>query len=212
VYAEHGQSANAIADFDHVIGLEPGNLRALIARGRLYSQIGEHDNALRDIEAVLAAEPGTSEVVQVLKIRATILFARGDSEGALAEIVRARGLDPQNTDLMLQHASMLEKLDRRGEALAVYGEAIPLLPVPGEAYIRVGKIRYAREEYSRAVVNFTAALESLPDSAEAYRGIGMGQRRLGNTAAAVEAFSTYLSLAPEAGDRAEIEAWIAKQR
>jgi tetratricopeptide (TPR) repeat protein len=113
---------------------------------------------------------------------------------------------------MLQHASMLDKLGRHGDALEVYGEVIPLLDDPGEAYLRVGKIRYAREEYSRAIVNFTAALETLPDSAEAYRGIAMGQRRLGNTAAAVEAFNAYLNLAPDAEDRAEIEAWLARQR
>ena len=61
------------------------------------------------------------------------------------------------------------------------------------------------------LANFTAALERQPESAEAYRGIGLAQRKLGNTGAATTAFRNYLKLSPEAADRIEIEGWIGKQ-
>ncbi len=57
----------------------------------------------------------------------------------------------------------------------------------------------------------TAALERQPESAEAYRGIGLPQRKLGDTGGAITAFRNYLKLAPEAADRIEIEGWIEKQ-
>ena len=119
VYAEQDKNDAALADLNHVLQLEPKNRRALIARTRIYKQNGELDLALHDINAILEASPNPTEMVQVLKLRAEIFFTQGNGEKALADISQARTIEPSNPELMIQHASMLEKLGQREAALKV---------------------------------------------------------------------------------------------
>ena len=65
-------------------------------------------------------------------------------------------------------------------------------------------------QYKRALANYNAALAAQPENDGAYRGIGYSERQLGNTGAAIVAFHHYLRLAPDAPERADLEAWIAK--
>jgi hypothetical protein len=48
------------------------------------------------------------------------------------------------------------------------------------------------------------------NSGDAYQGIGLAQRQLGNFPAAIVAFKHYLQLVPGAPDRIEIEEWMQK--
>jgi tetratricopeptide (TPR) repeat protein len=134
----------------------------------------------------------------------------GDLAGAQEDLERAQALLPGNTDLALRQAAVLERQGRLREALALYGQAIVVSAAPAELYLHAGKLRYNLGQYRRALANFQAALERKPGNGPAYGGIGLSQRQLGNTAAALVAFKEYLRLEPAAPDRAEIAAWVRK--
>jgi tetratricopeptide (TPR) repeat protein len=67
-----------------------------------------------------------------------------------------------------------------------------------------------QRNYQQAIMHFQSALEHNPNNANAYQGLGLTQRRLGNTDAAIGTFLMYLRLNPEAADRADLEAWMQK--
>ena len=143
------------------------------------------------------------------RARAEVLARLGDIAGAQADLERAKALEPANTDIATRQAALLEQSGKIAEALEIYGVIIQQNP-SADLYVHVGKLRYNRNEYRRALANFLAARELQPDNIEAIRGVGISYRKLGNRAAAITALREYLAKSPQAADRAEIEAWILK--
>ena len=66
---------------------------------------------------------------------------------------------------------------------------------------REGDFVRARDAYRKAIAEGGAPPES-------WRGLGLVQQQLGEKQAAMDAWSTYLQLSPEAEDRAVIESWL----
>jgi len=71
-------------------------------------------------------------------------------------------------------------------------------------------MRYKLRHYRRALANYQLAADLKADNGSAFYGIGLAQRKLGNYAAAKQAFKEFLRLSPNAPERAELEAWIRK--
>ena len=67
-----------------------------------------------------------------------------------------------------------------------------------------GDLELARTQYRKAI-------ETDPGCADAYRGLGLVFSRTGDAAGARASFATYLSLSPQARDRAYIEEYLARQ-
>ena len=65
-------------------------------------------------------------------------------------------------------------------------------------------------EVLEEIFDLFIALDAKPESGPAYYGIGLAQRKLGNYMAAKSAFKSYLRLVPDAPERADLTAWIAK--
>ena len=55
-YADRGDLASAIADYDEALRVEPDNLPALINRGALFIRIRQYDRAIADLDKVLAGD------------------------------------------------------------------------------------------------------------------------------------------------------------
>jgi tetratricopeptide (TPR) repeat protein len=149
---------------------------------------------------------------QSFRERAALRQQLGDAAGAQADLEQARALEPGNADSALRLARLLRDQGRLEESLAIYRALLADGADPAPLYLDAGQMRYALRHYRRALANYSAAAEADPNSAEAFRGVGLAQRKLGGYRAAVAAFEQYLRLAPDAPDRAEIAAWVQKWR
>ncbi len=61
---------------------------------------------------------------EFLRIRAALKSTDGDLKGAEADLIEARQLDPQNSNITLQYANLLWKEDRKDEARKTYEQIL----------------------------------------------------------------------------------------
>ncbi|HVK82432.1 MAG TPA: tetratricopeptide repeat protein, partial [Verrucomicrobiae bacterium] len=78
----------------------------------------------------------------------------------------------------------------------------------GEVY----RVRNAEGDAALALAAYTLAAQQIDAPAEAWRQIGMMQRRQGDTAAAIAAYEQYLALAPSAPDQQLINSQLGALR
>lgn len=139
---------------------------------------------------------------------------------AEAEYRRAVELAPQNPSMLANLASLLSRLGRLDEAVALQKRAIALEPLRGSMHSNLGAYLTPLGRYDDAEAALRKAIELQPQSDQNYLGLATIQILRGNPGAAVELakqetdplWRTYgLALAHFAnGDRADADAALKK--
>jgi tetratricopeptide (TPR) repeat protein len=105
------------------------------------------------------------------------------------------------------------RLDRYDDAIADFSRALELMPKDRASRVGRGIAVLWHGDPQAALGDLTAAIDTTtrPDRIEAWalRARGVANASLGNTREAVDDYRAYLTLVPDAADRAQIEAWIA---
>ncbi|MDQ1256761.1 MAG: Serine protease, partial [Candidatus Hydrogenedentes bacterium] len=74
----------------------------------------------------------------------------------------------------------------------------------------LGEVYRRRNLFEEASAEFSKALSIRPEYPAAHYNFGLTLAAAGHEKAAVEQFSEYLRLAPDASDAAQVKAWIAE--
>jgi len=82
----------AVADFDQAIALDPDFSAAYYNRGIAHNALKQYKLAVKDFDFVIKKDPKDSEA---FLRRSVARRALGDSDGADADLARARALDPK---------------------------------------------------------------------------------------------------------------------
>jgi adenylate cyclase len=131
------------------------------------------------------------------------LQARGELQGALAEIERALGMSPNLAVAHGQRGATLIFAGRPKEGLAAVQTSIRLDPRDPFSAIRLLHIAcglYFSREYEEAIEAAKQLIRSYPDFPMIYRWPAAALGQLGRTAEAKEALDKAVSLAPAAFD------------
>jgi tetratricopeptide (TPR) repeat protein len=138
-YYEQGEYAKAATDFRPAHALEPGNSEAAFWLGRsLQLSHGKMDDAIKAYRESIAINPGYLDAHVYL---AEILNNSGQHEAALTELDAALKLDSKNVWAIGTKATILSKLKRYDEAIAMQQTAITLNPQSGDAYDHLAQIQ-----------------------------------------------------------------------
>ncbi|MBN8608421.1 MAG: M48 family metalloprotease [Caulobacterales bacterium] len=145
-------------------------------------------------ESAFATHPLTEERITYLRETARAEAGAGEDRAAYRAIIRPhlrRWLEMENASR--DPGSTLVLLDR----LAGQGTDIGIIEYArGEVY----RVRNAEGDVALALASYTLATQQADAPAEAWRQIGVLQRRQGDNAAAIAAYEHYLALAPNAPD------------
>jgi len=165
------QLDGALADVDHVVGLDPKNSDALRLRALVYAGLGRAAEAKRDFDAATAAAPDDKDI---LHDQSEFLARQGDYGGVLAaadRLVALDGADPQWHGL---RGFALHALGRDDQALAAFDKA--LLIAGNEAWAA----RYGRGLALQGLGRASEALDDLvaaqahPDDVESVAALFYG--------------------------------------
>jgi Tfp pilus assembly protein PilF len=124
-------------------------------------------------------------------------------EEAEAHYRRAIAIDPDygpayvNLGIALTaRGDALVRMNREGEAIEAYREALQLNPANGALHFVLGSLLVRAERFQEAIGEFRAGLVLVPDSAEAHNNLGGALAATGRTAEAIIEFEHALRLNP----------------
>ena len=144
-----------------------------------------------------------------------IAYASVEEYGfAMAELVEAIQLNPENKDNLSAHANfhlgtVLLVLGRPALAANAYREAIKLGLKDPPVYIALGQALIGEGKLEEAIAQYQEALRLSPGAFEAHAGLGLALEAVGRLDEAASHYELYLQSAPASGDH---EAEAIKQR
>ena len=140
-----GNNADAVADFDEAIRLNPLDARRLNDRGNLLHSMNERDKALADFTEAIRLDPGLT--VAYLN-RGSVLAEKKEYDKAVADLSAGIRLDPTSCSAYLSRCMTYLAANRPGEAIADADAAIKidadfarLLPAAGRGPCQPGWAR-----------------------------------------------------------------------
>jgi len=109
---------------------------------------------------------------EFLRVRASVRLAFGDPKGAEADLNEAMKLDPENTNINLQYATLLWKTDRKQQARNVYDAILKKDPTNRFALESSGYLARDMGDRKSAEQFFTRLAKAYPDDYIAYLALG----------------------------------------
>ncbi|HEX5031871.1 MAG TPA: tetratricopeptide repeat protein [Candidatus Eisenbacteria bacterium] len=184
-YFDTGRYAEALADYDQALALDPKPGRAYFAKGSALGRLGRIDEALACFDRALELDPTLAEA---RSDRAGVRLMKGDMAGAIADLDVAIKLNPGFRGSYVNRGSayvMTGDLDR---AVADYRHAIEMDPHHPKVYELWGAMGDALVGLNRPQEAVTAYDQAIPlapstDSqrGELYRGRSRAWLALGES-------------------------------
>lgn len=193
----HQQSrvADATAELDAAIRIEPSHIGALRHRGMLLAGQGKHREAIRDLQMLAKAVPEDASAQYDLGV--TFDLAR-DPASALFQYDLALKLDPGFFAAALNRGYVLTALDRLEEALQNNLDLVQRFPGVPEAYYNLAEVLIALRRPEEALAACDRALAIRPDYAKAHIDRALAFAELGRIAQAQDSLDRARVLDPAA--------------
>ncbi len=125
-------------------------------------QLGREQAAFEATERLLALRPDDYDAHRRMISDARI---RGEHERMLAHLETMRTLAPADIGMRLYEASILEGLDRRDDALAIYRQIIEWTPEESSYHVRLGDVLVRFDQTDAAIAAYRQALALRPQDA-----------------------------------------------
>ena len=213
-HLEAGEHADAIADLEAAVEMDPGSSEAHFLLAQVYNQTDELLKAAEEFRTVLALDPENAAAHHNLGVT---YYQLQDPSAAVAEFEAALKLDPDDADTHYQlgatylvlalsadpmasaNSELLDKAISEFETALETHEDMP------EALIGMGNIYIHQADYEAAVEALQRAIEQVPASPEAYYALGEAYARSGDIDNACEAYDSFLELDPPETWRVQAE-------
>ena len=182
---EENRQADAIAEYKAAIaampagGVPEGQLYPIQLRlnlAELYRESGDDQGAHQQIAA---AEQEIDKLdvqgpakAEFLRVRASLKISDGDLKGAQTDLLEARKLDPDNTNIKLQYANLLWKEGRKDESQKIYGEVLSADPANRYALEAMGYLYREDNNPTMAAEYFDRLAKDYPDDYIPYLALG----------------------------------------
>jgi tetratricopeptide (TPR) repeat protein len=164
-----GRAADALANFDEALKLDPENWRAAHNRGVSRAEKGELATAVADFSYVIRLK---DDYGPAYRNRGEVLFASGQYISAIDDYTRALAYTSETDELHYLRASALHRLGRAREALADYDASLQSAQPSAEQYIGRAGAHADLSNFAAAIADLDKAIKLDPQSAEAYRAVG----------------------------------------
>jgi Flp pilus assembly protein TadD len=173
--------------------LLPHHHAAYLQIGRLLARQRKYDEAQQALGEAARLRPDVAEVrIELGQVAA----ARGQLDDALQHFAAAQANHEDDARVCLLRAAVLDKQNKRAEAVQSLREAIRLRPTLAEAYDQLG-IRLAIDgNFAEAQAVFEEFVRLKPEDAEGYLNLGIALARQHKLEEARKRFQKTLELDP----------------
>jgi tetratricopeptide (TPR) repeat protein len=203
LYVQNDSWQFAIAQFDKVLTISPGDLTALIGKASVLRFQNRRDEALALANKAVELYP---DKTQGYTVRAQLFRDTGKSANALADLVCAEELDPGDYWVNYDKGRALLAMNRADEALEAFERAITLDNTEFAAYVYSAGVLADKGDFVTAEQRYKELAKLNPDYFYAYEGIGMLKMKNKEYAAARDAFLSAYAKVPSENSYAVLAA------
>jgi predicted Zn-dependent protease len=190
-YVETYRLREAVTALDQLLGLRPGNVKALVGRGRVKERLFDYGAAAQDYRAALRREPDNEEAQARL---AAVLLIHGRPEEATAEFERLRRRRGETAEVLLGLARCRRKQGKLPEALALLDPLLKREPDNAAALAERGKVALELGRLEQAEPALRRAVRLAPYDREAQHNLYQCLRQAGRLEEAAAALARYEEL------------------
>jgi tetratricopeptide (TPR) repeat protein len=170
------QLAQANEMLSTIVTRDPQNLDAWEELGEVQLAQSLNDDAMKSFEAVLKVKADSSKA-QAGEVRAAIAAAladraAGNSNGALACLVRAKGYVPDSVELLVDFGIQADSMQIYKDADEALSEAHKLEPDNEKALYALAHVELDEQKMGEAEAHLRAYLKIRSDDASAHYGLG----------------------------------------
>ena len=170
-----------------------------INRGMSFFQEKKFGPAIENFEAALKIQPGNADLRQMIEM----LKTQADNNSKFAQACESEAKHRANIMGQL-FGVKLEKITDVDKIIAEYTQTLKLNPNDASAksilasahYIR-GLMSESKEEYARAVGEYSAAIKNEPDYPLAFKNRGRANLKIGNYDQAIKDFEKTIQFNPD---------------
>ncbi|MFC4534060.1 tetratricopeptide repeat protein [Sphaerisporangium dianthi] len=190
-----GRPAEALADMDAAVAIDPAYPDHRLDRGNLLYRMGRPEASLAEYDEAIRLSPPLPEGYYN---RAQLRIASGDLDGAKADLDHVLELDPGYVDAYINRAGLLVQLglDERARADVTAGLAL----APGNPHLScvLGQLEAALGRHEKAMAAFDLAVSGAPGLASAWANRAILRYATGDAEGAVADLTTAIELGEDA--------------
>jgi tetratricopeptide (TPR) repeat protein len=192
----HKAAQPAVEVFTKGSALRPDSARMLAGLGAALYGVGSYDEAARRLCAASDLRPADPAPYLFLgQMEKTVSAPLPCGEEKLGRFAQVQ---PANAQASYYYAVALWKRQRGSEnsaslrqAEALLERAVMLDPNFGEAYMQLGTLYFARNDFAQAIQAFQRAIRVSPQLSEAHYRLSLAYKRTGDETKARSEFDTY---------------------
>jgi superkiller protein 3 len=167
---EAGLLAEAEAELNAALTLDPANAETVLRLARVYLARKEIPAAGRTLEAALARKV---EAPAIYALLAVVYEKSGHIENAIPAMRIAIQLDPQSEKYRFQYGVLLTETNAPAAAVIRLNEALQSFPKSSRLHLAIGLANLKMDRNGEAVQAFNRAIELDPEFAQAYAYLGI---------------------------------------
>jgi predicted Zn-dependent protease len=171
--------------------LRPGNVKALVGRGRVKERLFDFAAAVQDYRTALRADPDNDEARARL---AAVLLINGRPEEAAAEFERLRRRQGDTPEVLVGLARCRRKQGKLPEALELLDRLLKRAPDNATALAERGKVALELDRPEQAEASLRRAVRLAPYDREAQQNLYQCLRLAGRRTEAAAALARYQEL------------------
>lgn len=189
--------------------IDPTDGEALFQAGKVYYETGRYDESIQQFKRVQNLNPYYPRTFYYIGKAA---FASGNYPLALEASRSEKTQNPGLADSYILAAEVHSAMKQYGDCATEYSQAMKLRPQGADIYIKAAQCY--RQSGSVDVAEDMLALAAARESgnAEIYKEQGAIYEIKGDAVSAIQSYSKYLGLSPNAPDRNEIESKLSRLR
>jgi tetratricopeptide (TPR) repeat protein len=170
-------------DLDQLLRLQPGNVLALLWRGKVHETLGDADRALPYFQQAAEQAPGWAVTHRHL---ADLLAALGRPREAVAHYEVARRLLPNDAEVPVGLARCWQDLGELGQAQCLLDGWLEHRPDHVPALVEWGRVACRQGRWTDAENRLRRALELAPRDRDALRALALCLEGQGKTTEAAQ--------------------------
>lgn len=185
----------ALADLDKAIELNPKAPLSHTMRGHVYIDLKKWDRALQDYNEAITLSPKKRD--DLYFFRGLMYIMTDQDEKALADLLTASSLNPNNDNYYVFIGDLYVEMDKRQEAVSYYEKAAALEPKAAYIFNNMGYSYHKLGRNDRALACLTRGIDVDPDFPETYRSRARVYESMGQLDKALADMDHFLTLQPK---------------